>query len=331
MLGKTVFLSVIVFSVFASGLEIELVSFREIPSKLKFQDTEIGGLSGILFDPNESKLIAVSDDKGKINEPRLYSFELTVANKDKIDLLPKEIIFIKGHSSATIDMEGITVLPWGNFLISTEGDNNKKPRIPPQILDVKKDGTVVRSFPVPDKYLPEATGDQKKGIANNRGFEGLTQSPSGKYIWTAHETPLAQEDTENFVNIIQYEMPEAWVLKNTKEFKYPLDKPASAFANGLSEILGFSESEVLVLERAATLEKKGLQYQAKLFLFDLKIGKKTLVYDFSKLPLEVQNFEGLSWGPVVDGKKTILVISDNNFKKSEKTLLLVFRIKEGKI
>jgi hypothetical protein len=312
----------------AQALQLEFYQKLEIPYKTIFNKTEIGGLSAIWFDENENKLFAVSDDKGKIHEPRIYSFQLNL--QKEVSIQPTEVFFLKKIPYSSIDMEGLTVLPWGNFLVSTEGDNNKKPRIPPQLLDIKKDGTVVREFQIPDAFIPENSGEQKKGIRNNLGFEGLTRSASGKVFWMTHESPLLQEVRPNIVKILQYEMLEAWVLKKTKEYDYPIEETNDSLFNGVTEILGHNEDQLLVLERSISLTTKGTEYKVKLFLFDLVSSKKQLLFDFKNIEGNVENFEGLSWGPNIDGKKTLLVISDNNFKKTERTLLYIFKLKEGK-
>ncbi|MNY73200.1 hypothetical protein D3C86_2119330 [compost metagenome] len=41
----------------------------------------------------------------------------------------------------------------------------------------------------------------------------------------------------------------------------------------------------------------------------------------------VENFEALAWGPnLPDGKKTLLIMTDNNFNKSQKMQLVVFAV-----
>ncbi|MNU08786.1 hypothetical protein D3C72_2549920 [compost metagenome] len=41
----------------------------------------------------------------------------------------------------------------------------------------------------------------------------------------------------------------------------------------------------------------------------------------------VDNFEALAWGPTLpDGKKTLLMMTDNNFNKTQKMELVVFAV-----
>ena len=38
----------------------------------------------------------------------------------------------------------------------------------------------------------------------------------------------------------------------------------------------------------------------------------------------LDNFEGMTFGPIVDGRPTILVVSDDNFRSTQKTSFLLF-------
>jgi hypothetical protein len=61
---------------------------------------------------------------------------------------------------------------------------------------------------------------------------------------------------------------------------------------------------------------------------------KTLLIDFDtlipRLPASLanlDNFEGLAFGPTLpDGSRTLLVLSDDNFRSTQKTVLLLFKI-----
>ena len=64
------------------------------------------------------------------------------------------------------------------------------------------------------------------------------------------------------------------------------------------------------------------------------MARKKLLLDFkdleprlrSVLP-RLENFEALSFGPIVNGMKTLLIASDDNFRKTQKTAFLLFGMK----
>jgi 3-phytase len=354
----------LLFAMGAHGLKLEFVSQVTFSHKMKFEKTKIGGLSALWFDKESSSLYVLSDDRGTVDEPRFYKFHLEVKDSH-LEVTPKAVVFIqkkivkKSTKSSVLDMEGMAQLPWGNFLISSEGDNNQKPRIPPEILDVKKDGTWIRNFEIPGKFIPEATGEQHKGIRNNTGFEGLTTWSEKKLVWAWNEGPLVQDSPEDWgpLRVVRYEMPEAWVIKPTQEFVY-LPEPKQVSDLGLvlgakvSEALAVSEHDFLVLERAVKVSTKEVGFRCQIYLASLAgaddvssleslkgkdLGKlkkisKTLILDLEsikdKLGGSIDNFEGMSFGPLIDGKKTIIVVSDDNFKKIQKTQFVLFKMIE---
>ena len=90
------------------------------------------------------------------------------------------------------DPEGITLLPDGSYAVSAEG-TAREPRLPPSVNIYGRYGDFVRSLKIPDKFVPDPTGQQTKGARGNAGFESLTLTPDGKRLFTAAETPLVQD------------------------------------------------------------------------------------------------------------------------------------------
>lgn len=123
-----------------------------------------------------------------------------------------------------------------------------------------------------------------------------------------------------------------------------LNLPGS-FSSGLVELLALDNpGHFLSLERSF----KGLGYSIALFevslkgadnirdidslsAVDLKTIKpveKKLLLDFQTLKnLPLDNIEGLTFGPeLADGRRTLIVVSDNNFQPAQPTQILAFRV-----
>ncbi|MGZ5279351.1 MAG: esterase-like activity of phytase family protein [Pseudobdellovibrionaceae bacterium] len=345
------------FSSFA--LELEYLNQVVLPHEMKLQKSKIGGLSGLFYEPATQKLFAVSDDRGLVNEPRLYEFKIQVSLKDfKVE--PQAVIFLSVNESElshkttasssklfsrVLDLEAISMTPWGDFLLTNEGAMGKKPRVNPQFLSANASGTLMREFEVPKDYLPEPAGMQKKGVPNNLAFEGLAMNPNGKEWLLAMEAPLLQ-DPKGSVRFLQYDMPEAWVLKPGKEYKYPMPEgrfdPQSVieFQKGVSELQFVNDHELLVMERLFEITKKGMKFQIQLYQTDLKvIGSNGLLVKKMILDLEtlepkigkIGNFEGMAWGPLLsDGRQSLILVSDDNFRKDQRTHFLLFAVKTDK-
>lgn len=322
--------------------KLEFVSRFELPAGFKYKKTQVGGLSGAVYNPDTETWILISDDRGRINEPRLYEFKFS-SQPFRAEVVGVQFLKKKNQkkwAKNVLDAEGITLLPWANYLISSEGDNNQKPRVMPTLFDAKADGTVVRDFALPDEMLPEPAGHQSKGIPNNMGPEGLTSSEDRKFIWAAMEGVLLQDRpaTPDQIRIVQYEMPEAWVIKPTKQFFYPMENGGEGdlvSVRGVSEIFWAYDQVLWVMERGLEINLSGLNHAAQIFEVDLadeaKPLKKRVLLNLSQLQKKIPNFEAMVGGPALpDGRKTLILISDNNFQKNEPTQFWLFAYGEKK-
>ncbi|MEK2646703.1 esterase-like activity of phytase family protein [Bdellovibrio sp. BCCA] len=364
MLKSFISFLVLMVSVQAHALRLEYVGETSIPTGTKFEKATIGGLSGMVWSDNT--LYALSDDKGRAGEPRFFEFDLKI-DKKTVTLTPKKVHFItslpmEGDKPAGLDPEGLVRLLDGDFLISSEGNNDAKPREMPRIFRVNADGKWKSDFPIPDKFLPETTGQQKKGIQNNAAFEGLTSFADGKFVFTSTESSLAQdyisgeEINGDWIRILKYEDKGQQGYKPVAEYAYRVDafkdnQKGKEVFRGVSEILALSEAKMLVLERGVRIFSKNLWAQTvAIYLADLSKGTditgltklsdgkftgvdKIKLIDFeTDLTKErgdktIQNFEALTWGPkLADGRRTLLVMVDNNFSKKELTEMIVFAV-----
>lgn len=349
-----------------SAYALSLSYFGEVglAKELKFQGTPVGGLSGAFWDGR--RLWVVSDDRGRLSDPRFYGFDLKITEKS-IQLKPVELQFFKGFPGGkeggkpSLDVEGLAKGADG-FLVATEGNNDTKPRQGPQVSRISLKGQWLKDLEIPAKFLPEATGLQKKGIQNNRGFEGLSSLSEGKIVYAAVESSLVQDYLEgeqekgDWIRILKFADKGDKGLVPAAEYAYRLEPLGAAYGGqevfrGVSEVLALDENRLLVLERGVRLLPKKLWVNsAALYEVDLskatdvagqeklQAGKfvgasKKLLLDFeadflkSRPGKSAQNYEALSWGPTLpDGRRSLLVISDNNFSKKEITELVIFAV-----
>ncbi|HEY1079753.1 MAG TPA: esterase-like activity of phytase family protein, partial [Bdellovibrio sp.] len=165
-----------------------------------------------------------------------------------------------------------------------------------------------------------------------------------------------QELTGSWIRILKYDDKGKDGFKVAAEYAYRVDELKNTdqgfeVFRGVSEILAVSETKLIVLERGVRLSQKNVLSQTvTLYLADLSkasnvmaldklsndkfVGaEKAKIIDFEtdlnkeRPGKKVQNFEALSWGPILpDGRKTLLVMSDNNFVKKDNTELIVFAV-----
>jgi hypothetical protein len=108
--------------------------------------------------------------------------------------------------------------------------------------------------------------------------------------------------------------------------------------NGLVELLALSETTLISMERACLITKDEQFVANAIQLFSVELvgteARKRLLLDFESVAprlssalTRLENFEGMAFGPIVNGTPTLLIVSDDNFRKTQKTAFLLFGMK----
>lgn len=354
---------VISYSVYASD-SLRFIGEANIPTGEKFQETEIGGLSGITFDSETNRILAISDDRSFVNEARFYEFDLAI-NEKSFSVKPAKVVKLKNKNGeffkpGVVDFEGITF--YGkDILASSEGlTNSPEPTVPELYLfsrngDFKELVTIPEKFLLPNKNNPQ---DKMYGSRDNKAFESLSTSLDGKTTFMASEDAIFQDGpitTVSYgahVRVILYQN-----LKPTSEVAYEIEKienmknaDPAAGDNGLVDIAAIDSKNFYTMERSYLLppiNKNIIRiFKCQITTSTTDVSKmdslkgaafkpveKTLVANLDDyLPLlnpgRLDNIEGITFGPVLaNGKRSLIVVSDNNFNKGQRTLFMAFEIK----
>ena len=195
----------------------ELIGTVNIPTGTQFEDTEVGGLSSISYDPARNFYYAISDDQGTIDPVRYYTLRINLSDGQ---LDPGDITFLEvttilnpsgvPYAPGSLDPEGFTLAHGGSFYFSSEGFANRTPPVDPFINRINRNGRQTRSLEIPEKFLPNATGTQ--GVRLNLGFESLNVTQDQKTLVTASEGALAQDGPaanvgqSSLARILQYRL-----------------------------------------------------------------------------------------------------------------------------
>jgi hypothetical protein len=264
----------------------------------------------------------------------------------------------KTYAPGTIDPEAIALTPQQTVWISSEGDRNAG--IPPFIKEFDlKTGVAQAGLTIPQRYLPDA--ENQSGIQNNLAFEGITLNPAGTVptsgeplnLFAATESALIQDKDEPKADRdgkisgaknrwLHYLISDRPMVMS--EYFYQLNSPPpGAIEHGLSEIQAIDNGgHFLTLERSLGF----LGFDVKIFqattgsatdtskvasltgsIGNLQPIKKQLVLDLKKLKIYLDNLEGMAIGPrLPDGSQSLLLVSDNNFKKQQVTQFLLFKL-----
>ena len=256
-------------------------------------------------------------------------------------------------TAARLDPEGIRVSAEGNIFVSDEYG--------PRLIEFSPDGKMIRELTLPEKYMIDNPGLSKTdenpmnltGRSTNRGMEGLAISMDQTTLFGLMQSPLLQDslrvqqtDTPTGLNCRLWQS--SVTGEDSRELLYHLDDAQ----NKLNEILAVNDEDFLVIERDG--EVGALAKVKRIFLISIKhasdiseierlppmelpIGvqpvTKTLLIDLLdpkwKLAGETmpEKIEGLAFGPdLADGRRTLLVTSDNDFEPATPSFIYVFAI-----
>lgn len=345
----------------ATASKLRFIADQNFTTGEKFQGTEIGGLSGLSFDRKTNKLLAISDDRSKINEARFYEFSLALDEKS-LKVVPTAVVKLKDKDGKYFkqgkpDFEGISLYK-DDILISSEGPYRGLLPAIPEFYRFSRTGEFKEFLPIPDKFMPNKKNEIEKmtGSRDNKSLEALSTALDGKTVFVASEDALYQDGEMTTISyasttrIILYKD-----LKPVKELAYKLDKidalksadlnPADS---GLVDIAAIDENNFYAMERSyIPFSNKNIIriYKCTVGPMTTDISKveslknaeygtviKELVADMDDYlvqmnPHELDNVEGIAFGPTLaNGSRTLIVVSDNNFGKGQRTLFMAFEI-----
>lgn len=203
--------------------------------------------------------------------------------------------------------------------------------------------------------------EQTQGIQENLSFEALAINVSsgtgGVYepyrLFVATEGPLLQDldfaPEIPYKNRLLHYTIDPYQTTLISEHLYEMDlAPSGAVLHGLSEIAVLDQGgHFLALERSYGFQGFALK------LYQLASGgatdisaiaslrsngsdpsgimpiRKQLVLDFAALPLSLQNYEAMTFGPSLANRdRSLFVMSDDNFSPDQETSLLIFQFSQ---
>ncbi len=254
--------------------------------------------------------------------------------------------------SHRLDPEGLRFSETGTMFVSDEYG--------PEIIEFSAAGNELRRFTIPSHFLvrsPNAdklveTSGNLTGRVSNRGLECLALSQDGKYLAGLIQGPLIQDGkreddgkvTGRNCRLLLIELSTGMI----REYVYQMEDAG----NGNSEILAWGPNQFLVLERDSNAGA-GARYRR---LVRIDLTRATDISGTEHLPVDElpdtitpvdrrdfcdfldprfelagsgmpEKIEGLTFGPdLSDGRKTLLVSTDNDFESGNPSLIWVFAL-----
>lgn len=322
-------------------------TYPDIPHDPKF-----GSISGLAPDATRKQWLGVVDDRERARVVWLdasYSdkgFAIAPVRMQELRAGPGVDERLVTHA----DLEAVAGTADGSFVLSEEGHIVAATGDvwQPVLLHMSADAVVTNVIPFPSEF--QITGDGKTGLRDNQGFEALAITPSGRLI-AGLEQPLIQDGTVTFDRpgagrLVEF-VPDGASYKPGRQWRYMIsptpriegfDEICSDGENGLVDLLGLSETTFISMERACliTRDKQFVANAVQLFSVEL-VGtdaRKKLLLDFKDLEPRLravlprlENFEALTFGPIVNGMKTLLIGSDDNFRDTQRTSFVLLGMK----
>ena len=233
-----------------------------------------------------------------------------------------------GYDVNGLDTEGIAVDKEGNFYLCDEYG--------PFIVKVSPDGRIIEKYS-PENGLPEIISER----IPNRGFEGLTITPSGKILASVQSVLDINGETKNtacFTRIVEFDP----ITNETKMYAYPVDVSLYKSPKDckIGDIYAIDDNTLLVIEQGKLKDKtmsnniykvdlsgatdisnvmyegKDLEYATSKDDLGINFLDKELYINLRDKGFTAEKAEGICMTD--DGK--IVIINDNDFGIVTKTV-----------
>ena len=341
------------------ALSLEFLGQAVLPTSTTFSGTVVGGLSGMAYDQSRNVFYALSDDASQLNPARFYTIRVDVADGsfDASDVAFAAVTTLRGadglpFAPLSLDPEGLALTKDRTLVVTSEGFANRL--IDPFVREFALDGRQLRSLPVPEPFLPNAAAT--RGVRLNLGFESAATAPNGRFLFTGTEGALVQDGPPATVaagspaRLMRYNLQTGRLDRQYLYWTDPIARPpipAGAFAvNGLVELLPLNNEFLLAMERSFSVGVPGTGNSIKLYrvaipgatdvngafslaslLGEIRPVAKTLLLDLDTLGIPLDNVEAMAFGPdLPDGRRSLLLVSDNNFAPAQFTQFLLFAV-----
>jgi len=314
-----------------------------------FAGTTVGGLSSITYDADRGVFYALSDDQ---TNARFYT--LRIGPSGTVEFVAVTTLKApdgQPYPPLSLDPEGLTLTKDGELIVTSEGIAARG--IAPWVRRYALDGSFLGDLPVPGAFLPTSA---THGVRQNLAFEAAAVAPDGRHLFVGMEGALVQDGPAATLaggspsRILRYNLQTG---RLDGQYVYVTDPvaeppvPATNFSvNGLVELLPFNDEFMLSMERSFSVGAPDTGNTIKLYsvafpgatnvdgveslagmLGSIRTTEKTPLLDLDTLGIALDNVEGMTIGPTLpDGRRSLVLVSDNNFAASQFTQFLFFAL-----
>jgi 3-phytase/alkaline phosphatase D len=324
-------------------VDLEFLGQAIVPTGTTFAETTVGGLSSITFDRRAGVFYAVSDDPSQFQPARFYTvgIDLSDGRLSDGDVRFDAVTTLRApeggaYAPLSLDPEGLALTKDRELILTSEGFTDRL--IDPFVRRYALDGTFRASLPVPQPFLP--TADHSSGVRQNLALESAGVPPNGRFLFTATENALFQDGPAATIangspaRILRYNLQTGRLDREWKYLTDPVAEPPAPptqfSVNGLVELLPLNNQHMIAMERSFSVGAPGTGNTIKLYRISLSragSARKTPLLNLDELGIPLDNVEGMTFGPrLPDGRRSVVLVSDNNFAASQFTQFLLFAL-----
>ena len=344
---------------------VDFLGEHIIPTGASYAGTEIGGLSSITYDERRGVYHVLSDDQGNRDTGDPVRYYTVSVDFDSSGFLGDGVVFAAmtplydrfgaPFAPGGVDPEGLAVGIRPSLYVSAEGIVGDT-IVQPFIRRYNRWGLPTAQFPIPSKYISNGVD---RGVRQNLSFESLNLTPNDRTLVTAGEGALYQDgpassfESGSLARILQFDVRTRRAIREYVYEVEPWAEPSAIFGvNGIVEVLPIdNRGTMLVMERSfsvggvlgggtgnvvsiyevSTAGASNVLGVDALYENGQPIAvtpvTKRLVFAFDDLGIPIDNIEGMTFGPDLDdGRRSLVIVSDNNFGAGQFTQFVVLAL-----
>ncbi|TVR98113.1 MAG: esterase-like activity of phytase family protein [Rhodospirillales bacterium] len=262
---------------------------------LSSEDRRFGGLSGLTVSPDGTRFIAVADVGYWVHGSLVYDDAHDLAGVAEVQIEPMRGLdgrYLSGHRHR--DAESVTRMPDGSLIVAFERDH--------RLWAYAEPGATPTALTQPDGL---------SAAPLNEGVEALATLPDGRLL-AITEGLFHEPDT-----VV------GWVQDGAGGWDKLFYQVGGGFRPTGATVL--PDGDVLILERRfPPVGARVRRFPAT----DAVAGATISAREIARLEgaLTVDNMEGLSARQTADGTVLIYMLSDDNFRPIQRTLLMMFEL-----
>ncbi len=241
-----------------------------------------------------------------------YQNKIYIASFDRSTKVMAVVDSVMTNVSVKSSFESVRLFDNNKKLLVAQEEDMPNGKVKAQVLTADLNSKVLN-------FKGEVLAAHYHNMRHNSGIESMSLSHDGKSLWVVNERPYDTGEFKGKVILESYAIPNS-SAKAQESLEYPMDSGLTSAAkadNGVTEILLYNADSMLVMERA--YDKDIRRVSVRIFWFNVNTKKKGLQPAFIADSLvlkgfvpDTDNYEGMCFGPDLDAKKTIFIISDNN-------------------